>query len=257
MSPGVGDVLDRGEPPAECGGVLTALADGGRDGRCPHLAPARIVPVGLPGHLVHGEEAEVPDRDLHRDRRGDLPGPLRLANSLVVHVFVARRRRPGRPSQRAAERVRAQRHAAEPGQVAGQPVQGRRGRSHRHDPRSHGCAEHPGDDSAVGRHRQPCPRPALTPAHGYAPYGLTAGPAGRVGAATPAVGKVRCTSRALARNPMRVLLVHDYRSGLGFLLIQQVRFLALAGKEQGRDDGRPDEREGHPVGVGERVRGLG
>ncbi len=51
--------------------------------------------------------------------------------------------------------------------------------------------------------------------------------------------------------------MHDYRSGLGLLVIQQVRFLALAGKEQGRDDGQPDEREGHPVRVGERVRGLG
>ncbi len=54
-----------------------------------------------------------------------------------------------------------------------------------------------------------------------------------------------------------MLLVHGYRSGPGFLVIGQVRFLALAGKEQGRGDGRPDEREGHPVRVGERVRGLG
>jgi hypothetical protein len=60
-----------------------------------------------------------------------------------------------------------------------------------------------------------------------------------------------------ARDPNETPLMHDYRNGLGFLFIQQVRFLVLAGKEQGRDDGHPDEREGHPVGVGERVRGLG
>ena len=54
-----------------------------------------------------------------------------------------------------------------------------------------------------------------------------------------------------------MLLVHDRRSGLGFLVVEQMRFLVLAGKEQGRDDGDPDEREGHPVRMGERVRGLG
>jgi hypothetical protein len=52
-------------------------------------------------------------------------------------------------------------------------------------------------------------------------------------------------------------LVHDYRSGLGCLGIEKVRFLMLSGKEHGGDDGDPYEREGHPVRVGKRVRGLG
>ena len=57
---------------------------------------------------------------------------------------------------------------------------------------------------------------------------------------------------------MRALLVHDSRSDLGFLVSsQQMRFLVLAGQEEGRDDGHPDERECYPVGVRERVGGLG
>jgi hypothetical protein len=59
------------------------------------------------------------------------------------------------------------------------------------------------------------------------------------------------------RPRLLMLLVHDYRSGLGFLVVQQMRFLVLAGEEQGRDDSHTDEREGHPVCVGERVSGLG
>jgi hypothetical protein len=54
-----------------------------------------------------------------------------------------------------------------------------------------------------------------------------------------------------------MLLAHDNWSDLGLLVIEKTRFLVLAGKEQGRYDGYPDEREGHPVRVGERVRGLG
>src|SRR5215471_13610937 len=51
--------------------------------------------------------------------------------------------------------------------------------------------------------------------------------------------------------------VRGYWNGLGFLVIQLVRFTPLAGQEQCRHDRHPDERKGHPVRVGERVRGLG
>jgi hypothetical protein len=54
--------------------------------------------------------------------------------------------------------------------------------------------------------------------------------------------------------------VHDRAttaSRLGCLLIKQVRFLVFAGQEYGCHDGDRYKREGYPVRVSERVRGMG
>jgi hypothetical protein len=53
--PGVGYVLHAPQRPPECGGVVAAFRDGGLHSSALHARPGGIVPVDVPGDLMHGD----------------------------------------------------------------------------------------------------------------------------------------------------------------------------------------------------------